>query len=405
MDSTKKLKLRDYQQEAVDKMLWARKLEGNDVVVSPTASGKSIIVAEFAYRLNEPLLILQPSKEILEQNFKKLLMYVDQDEIGIYSASKNSKEIRRFTFATIQSIYKVPELFSNFNTCLIDEGHGLDPKSASSMYQKFFKAAGIEKVYGLTATPYRLTPSYFKNGDQLEASVAIKMITRTSPKFWKRIIHNTPHHELVEKGYLCPLKYVNLDIIRQEELKLNASLTGFDEEDVENKVQSKKEKILETVSICSKHHKHILVFVSSLKLAEELSNCIGDADFVTGTMNHKLREEKMNNFFSGKVKILFNVKVVSVGVDFPALDCIVNVKPMRSLAEYQQLAGRGCRIFPGKTHCTFVDLTNTVKTLGEIESVKLVKNEKNLWDVETSTGTWHNKQLYSYVVPKKDSNK
>lgn len=399
---SKRPTLRDYQNQAVEKMLWSRKLEGNDVVVLSTAAGKSLILAEFAHRLNEPLLILQPSKEILDQNFKKLSLYVPSEEIGIYSASRKSKEIKKFTFATIGSIYKKPEEFAHFKVVCCDEGHSISPREASSMYQKFFKAAGIEKVYGLTATPYRLTPSYFKTPDGLEASVAIKMINRTSPKFWKRIIHVTNHQELIDRGYLCPLKYKSFDLIKHEELKLNASCTGFDENDVEQKLLTKKEKISEAIRICAKTHKHVLVFVSSLKLAEELSNSLEDADFVTGTMNGAERDLKISNFTSGKVKILINVKVVSIGFDFPPLDCVINAKPMRSLTEYYQLGGRGSRICEGKTHCTFVDLTSTVKNLGEIESIRLVKDERDMWDVSTSTGTWHNKRLYSYIIPKKE---
>jgi DNA repair protein RadD len=49
---------------------------------------------------------LQPSKEILEQNYQKLMSYNPEIDAGIYSASKGRKEIAKFTFATIGSIYK-----------------------------------------------------------------------------------------------------------------------------------------------------------------------------------------------------------------------------------------------------------------------------------------------------------
>jgi DNA repair protein RadD len=79
--------LRPYQQDALDKMLWSIKLEGNDICVLPTGAGKSVVIAKLAQKLNQPILILQPSKEILEQNYKKLLHYVESKEVGIFSAS------------------------------------------------------------------------------------------------------------------------------------------------------------------------------------------------------------------------------------------------------------------------------------------------------------------------------
>src|SRR5438270_11957997 len=101
--------LRPYQEEAIKKLLWSQQLEGNDLCVLPTGAGKSIVIAYLAKELKQPILILQPNKEILEQNYEKLTKYVDPQEVGIYSASMDQKIIRYYTFATIQSIYEKAE--------------------------------------------------------------------------------------------------------------------------------------------------------------------------------------------------------------------------------------------------------------------------------------------------------
>ena len=105
-----KYKLRPYQEECIEKILWAYEanLPGNDLVCLPQGGGKSIIIANLADKLDEPILILQPSKEILKQNLEKLSHYVDRNDIGIYSASMNEKVVKYYTFATIQSIYRKP---------------------------------------------------------------------------------------------------------------------------------------------------------------------------------------------------------------------------------------------------------------------------------------------------------
>ena len=71
-------KLRDYQQQASDKAVEFfndNKKKHNAIMVLPTGSGKSLIIADIASRLDGHTLVFQPSKEILEQNFKKLCSY------------------------------------------------------------------------------------------------------------------------------------------------------------------------------------------------------------------------------------------------------------------------------------------------------------------------------------------
>lgn len=121
-----KFQLRDYQQNASNAAIAHYKLKNgkNYLMVLPTGAGKSLIIADIAARLNEPLLVFQPNKEILEQNFAKLQTYGIFDA-GCYSASVKRKDINRITFATIGSVYNHMEDFKHFRYILIDECHWL----------------------------------------------------------------------------------------------------------------------------------------------------------------------------------------------------------------------------------------------------------------------------------------
>ena len=131
--------LRDYQKDALDSVMSAIEegKEGNSLLVLPTGAGKSFLISSIAHVLNKPVLILQPTKEILQQNYNKLLKYVDPKEIGIYSASMNEKTIRTFTFATIQSVYKKAEFFKHFDLMILDECHLLNPSNLTGMFTSF----------------------------------------------------------------------------------------------------------------------------------------------------------------------------------------------------------------------------------------------------------------------------
>ena len=73
-----KFKLRPYQEEASKKAVeffLDKKKNWNALEVLPTASGKSLILADIAARLKDKVLVFSPTKEILEQNYKKYCSY------------------------------------------------------------------------------------------------------------------------------------------------------------------------------------------------------------------------------------------------------------------------------------------------------------------------------------------
>ena len=157
-------KLRDYQQQASDaaiRFFKDTKSKKNAIMVLPTGSGKSLIIADIAARLNGYVLVFQPSREILEQNFKKLCSYGVMD-CSVYSASLNSKDVSRITFATIGSVINHPELFTHFNYVIIDECHLVNPKQG--MYNEFLTMRKC-KILGLTATPYQTIPTNRLSGN------------------------------------------------------------------------------------------------------------------------------------------------------------------------------------------------------------------------------------------------
>ena len=267
--------LRPYQKQVIDKIIWSQKLEGNDLCVLPTGSGKSVVIAFLAKELNLPVLILQPGKEILEQNRSKLALYVDQDLIGTYSASMNERTIKQYTFATIQSIYKNPEDFKHFKLVIVDECHLVNPKNLDGMFTSFLKAIGSPKVIGFTATPYRMDLAYRKteNGE-LIAYTTVKLINRTRHFFWNRLVFNINNQELLTAGYLSPLEYFDRSIVEHENIPMNKSMSDFDMDGYEAMLNQKEKQILEAINFGKQTSKSVLVFCSSVTQAEKLAKTV-----------------------------------------------------------------------------------------------------------------------------------
>lgn len=398
----KQLTLRPYQKTAVDKLLWAQTLEGNDLCVLPTGSGKSIVIAQLAHTINKPILILQPGKEILQQNLEKLSHYVDPEEIGVYSASMDRKEIKFFTFATIQSIYKKPEDFAHFSLVIIDECHLVNPKNLDGMFTSFLKAIGSPKCIGLTATPYRMDLGFRRIGVGLyaiEAYTTIRLINRSKYLFWNHLVFNINNADLLAQGFLCPLEYVDASLIDHSQIPMNKTRSDFDMDGFERKISEKDEKILAVIAQERKTAKSILVFCSSVRQAERLQSLVYGSQVVTAKTDKKTRQNVIDGFKDGLVQVVFNVGVLTTGFDHPALDCIVLIRPTRSIGLYYQMLGRGVRPYPGKTKCRVIDFTSTVKSIGRVETIRLEKIQGK-WELLSEMGSWHFRELYSFVIKK-----
>jgi DNA repair protein RadD len=124
---------------------------------------------------------------------------------------------------------------------------------------------------------------------------------------------------------------------------------------------------------------------------------IRNSAVVTGKTNKVLREKIISDFKDGTIKYVFNVGVLTTGFDHPSLDCIVLLRPTKSITLYYQMLGRGVRTAAGKKHCKIIDLTSTVQHLGRVETIQLLK-EKGKWELISETGRWHNQQLYRYTI-------
>lgn len=233
--------LRPYQADAVRKIMWAMGLEGNDIICIAQGGGKSVVIAEVANKIGN-VLVICPNKEILEQNISKMEHYVPRENIGVFSASMGEKTIKPITFGTIQSMYKVPEKFAGFDVVIYDECDLHNPKNLEGMSSTLFQKAGIKKVFGFTGTPFRQDNYYKSYGPafwQKETITTTKMIQRIKPFFWKRMLVVVNTKDLLEQGYLSPIEYHDVSVVKHEDIKLNKSKSDFDLEAFDAAIQNR----------------------------------------------------------------------------------------------------------------------------------------------------------------------
>lgn len=344
------------------------------LIVMPTGSGKSLIIASIAEQIDAPLIVFQPTKEILEQNYNKMIDYGIMG-VTIYSASMNKKEIGNITLATIGSVYKKPEDFKHFKYIIMDEAHLCNAKGG--MYKEFFSVVG-SKLIGLTATPYRLSHDGFGGS-------ILKFLTRTNPRVFSKVIHVTQTRELSDKGYFSKTEYYQIKGFNRSEIRLNSTGADYLEES-ERSYYTKTEfnkSVLNVIQRLLKAGKtRILVFTKFVEEASTISEELGDvAAMVNGQMKAKERDAIIKGFRSGEIKVVANVGVLTVGFDYPELEVVVIARPTRSLTLYYQMMGRAVRPHPDKESAWIIDMCSNFEIFGKMEDMALVEYNDNIWTV------------------------
>lgn len=373
--------LRENQSEPIAKAIqfFQEKKPKPSLIVLPTAWGKSILTAFVAKNTDDRLLVLQPSKELLEQNYCKYMSLCGDfgTNAGIYSASFGRREIAQITYATIGSIKNLGETFKRygFTKMLIDEAH-LYPREADSMLGRFLKDSGITHVLGITATPVKLQTNRDRDGQTFSKLV---MLTSRSKKgnFYKDIIHVGQVQEMVRLGFWSPLLYETASF-DDSLLVFNSSKSEYTEDSVQRAYDANggTQGIVETLD---KHpeRKHVLAFVPSVQDAIDLSQRYPNSGVIYGEQDKREREQTVARFRSGEIRVLFNVRVLSTGFDFTGIDCIVLGISTASIALYYQIIGRGTRIDPEKRDCLISDLGGNVERFGRVEDIVFEKGR--LW--------------------------
>lgn len=373
---------RPYQVEAISAAVdfFKSNRRENAFEILPTGSGKSVVIANIAKELDGQTIVFQPSKEILEQNFKKFISYGFR--AGIYSASAGHKKIDQVTFATIGSVAKKHHLFRDVKQIIIDECHLVNAKDG--MYHNFIKSLPQAKVLGLTATPYRLTST-------MEGAM-LKFLNRTNPRIFNKVLYYIQNKTLFDAGHLAKLEYYAFNVVDRRMLQMNSTGTDFTEASLKayyKRIDMPKVTAEYALRLLAKR-KNLLIFCSLIEEANRVASMVPGSIVLTGDTEKKERERILNNFKNGVIKCVINVGVLTTGFDYPELECVLIARSTMSLALYYQIVGRAMRPHPNKESAWIVDLGGNISFFGKIETMQIKQNNSGLFYIENNGKTLTN---------------
>ncbi len=254
---------------------------------------------------------------------------------GIIGAGFHFSPRPMVTIASVQTIKNKLHQVRKPGLVVFDECHHLAAKS----WRKIFEAFPEAYILGLTATPERL------DGTGLN-------------EFFPVMVQGPTVQELIDDGYLSKYKIFapkNVDVsnvhsrmgdfISSELAKEidKPTITG-DAINEYKKLAFGKRAIVRGVSI--EHSKHI---------AEQFNRSGISAQHVDGKTPPQARDLAMESFRRGDTLVLSNVDLFGEGLDVPSVECVIDLRPTKSLTLWLQFCGRALRTSPGKEYAIIID--------------------------------------------------
>lgn len=361
-----RFQLRDYQTEAVSATLkHFRKSNESAVIVLPTGSGKSLVIAELARLAKRKILVLTHVKELVEQNYLKYESY--GVKASIYSAGLKQKNTQhQVTFASIQSAARNLAVFNDdYSLIIIDECHRVnltdDKKSTSNQYQQVIEHLTHTnpdiKLLGLTATPYRLGMGWIYRKHYRG------IVRSAEPRPFEHCIYELPLRYLIKRDYLTPPTLVDATIEHYDFNALNTNASGeYNRSDL-NQLLGNQHRvtkgIIKQVIDLSAQRQGVMIFAATVEHAQEIFGYLpeGKSALIIGATDSAERDHLITAFKNKDIKFLVNVSVLTTGFDAPHVDLIAILRPTQSVSLYQQIIGRGLRLCEGKKDCLVIDYT------------------------------------------------
>ncbi|MEC5341914.1 DEAD/DEAH box helicase [Brenneria populi] len=351
--------LRPYQREAVSATLdYFRRHSQPAVIVLPTGAGKSLVIAELAKLARGRVLVLAHVKELVAQNHAKYCAW--GLEADIFAAGLRQRQSQgKVVFGSVQSVARNLDRFEHaFSLLIIDECHRIgddDDSQYRQIIQRLRHTNPQLRLLGLTATPYRLGKGwiyhYHYHG----------MIRGDEGSLFRDCIYELPLRYMIKHGFLVTPERLDMPVVKYDFSKLAAKSNGLFSESELNRSLKHQQRItphiVSQIVDYAQTRLGVMIFAATVEHAREIHRLLpeGQAALVSADTPPAERDALIEAFKRQRLRYLVNVAVLTTGFDAPHVDLIAILRPTESVSLYQQIVGRGLRLFPGKTSCLILD--------------------------------------------------
>ena len=335
----------------------------NGILCAPPAFGKTVLAAYLIAKRKVSTLILLEKTDLLPQWMEELERFLIVDEKPpVYKTKTGREKVREsifgslisgtdkttgiIDFAMIGSAYHKGEFFENIDSyglVLCDECHHI----GSSQGQALMNRIRAKYIYGLSATPER--------SDKLDDIIYMLL----GPVRHKYSIREQADAWGIER-YVCP-RFTRVVNISGEQLDINKADALIAESKTRN------EQIIADVEQAVSSGRTPVILTKLKKHAEFLYEKLsGKADHVyliyggqTAKQNQDIKEEMLSVPDDETLILIATGQKIGEGFNFPRLDTLMLVAPIKFEGRLIQYVGRLNRRYEGKSRVIVYDYVDT----------------------------------------------
>lgn len=410
-------KLFDFQQWIVKAALKA----GRYAIFADCGLGKSAMQIEWAHRVNmktkKPVLILCPLA-VAPQTIR------EAKTIFGYEISRDGVS----TGITIANYEQLENLRDDWGGVVLDESSILKNFQGKTKQRLIEKFADVKYKLCCTATPDPNDDTEIGNhAEFLGVMTRLAMLSKFFVhdggetqkwrlkghaegqfiawlKQWSIVIDNPARYGFTQKNYELPRLDTECAWLHTgaQDGQLFADLK-FDATKLHEELRrTQDERVNIIAGMCSHLDGQIIVWTLQNEESSKLAKAIPDSVEVTGAMSTEIKEKRINDFVTGKVKILITKpKIAQYGLNMQNCAIQINSGLNFSFEEYYQRVRRSYRFGQAKNVRIINVIPESMKTVWDVIQAK-EKNfkKKQAETIEKVTGEYKNKGGKSMKIKK-----
>lgn len=376
-----------YQQEADEAILQAltAATNTNPIAAIVTGGGKALLAAMLVEDIvrrwpQARVMVLAPSMELVAQNVQEASGFLAPAlvaRLGVYCAGLKMKDRQsQILYGSPQSVARQVARFGHIDFVVVDEAHTFDTntKTGKAIVEGLRKNNPNVRFIGLTATDYRMKGA--------------KVVPLTQCGLFDTRVYDLTSgrkfNRLVREGVISPIVAPTLRFPQIDTEGVKTKGGDFDEAELAKRAMEVTQACVAIALEHAAERKHFMWFAVNVEHARMIQKALTDrgesAVLIHGELEKGERVDGIEAYLSKQHRHIVSVAMLTTGFNAKFVDCLVILRPTKSLPLFRQIVGRGFRVYPGKDNCFVLDAGGNFTRHGPINApVDVGDSRAGLW--------------------------
>lgn len=349
---SEKLKLREYQREALDSVYnaWSNKMQ-SPAVVLPTGMGKTVIFSHMAVEYlsahpGKKIAVLVHRDELADQAIDKIRSIAPHLSVGKVKAESNETDAQVMVCSvqTVSRPKRLAQLPKSIGLVIVDECHHAAARTYKEVLQVLVWSKSVDQAVcvGFTATLAR--------GDGVGLG-----------EVWNEVVYSRSILYAISKGFLTDVKGKSVALSGLDLNSVKTSRGDYQDGALGQALEdSDMSEALPKAYLEHAGTRPGVVFTPTVATAIQVCDAFNQAGIksavITGSTPREERQGIYEAYRKGRIQVLVNCMVLTEGFDAPWASCAVIARPTQSRPLFVQMVGRVLRPYPGKTDALVLDV-------------------------------------------------